>query len=121
MSEKKVKYCLISIKFSIICCILPLYFKKKTKKKQCCHLSEINNEVEDSIFFWQLFCNIKIRKPFELTLAIHYTSKRHFYNVRHVLYQALKFLILAIAIYCYHNLHNGGNNSKNCSEYFSDS
>ena len=42
----------------------------------------MNSEVERSIFFSELCCNIKVRKSFELRRSIRNTSERHFPNVR---------------------------------------
>ena len=48
----------ILIEFSVVPCCLFLCFKEKANA----FTSETNNEVDKRIFFWQLFCNIKIRK-----------------------------------------------------------
>ena len=53
------------------------------RKHECSHLGEKNNRGESSIL---TFCNIKIRKPFELIHEIQCLSERHFYNAGHVLH-----------------------------------
>lgn len=45
-------------------------------------LDELKNEVEDSIFFCQLFCDIRIIIPLKLRREIQRTTERDFYNVK---------------------------------------
>ena len=61
-----------------------LYLFLCLELNECFHLSEINNE--DIMFFYWVFCNFMIIKPFELRCTTNHRCESYFYNVRYQFY-----------------------------------
>ena len=69
-------------------------FSVSQRKNRCFFLHKMDNEIGYSILYCQLFCNVKIRKPFELKCLIHHMSESYFCNISCVLYSTtLKFQV----------------------------